>query len=196
MLESIIISYNDIIVVITSQYNSSYWRKILTLMTSAAHSHSMTFQINTHTTNRRNSASKSTAMTCIRPRWFILMHVAAQPGKSWTEFKKFKTHTHVSIFSVVRVTSRGQVSFYGLIQQQHLRLGFWASQGHSWWNYWDSTPFITAWHVSCSRFWCRKVTAEDSSFFVEQPSKTTSCIYQKKKKGKKERSGVGGLTRG
>lgn len=78
--------------------------------------------------------------------------------------------------------SHRQVPFYGLIQQQHLRAGFWASQGHSWWNYWDSPPFITAWHVSCSRFWCRKVTAGDSSLFVEQPSKTTSCVYRTERK--------------
>lgn len=106
---------------------------------------------------------------------FALLHVSKH-----TAGKSRREENHCAIFSTFPIMSSGHVSFYGLIQQLHLRLGFWASQGHSWWNYWDSTPFITAWHVSCSRFCCRKVTAEDSSFFVEQPSKTTSCIYQKK----------------
>lgn len=141
------------------------------------------------------SVSKSTALRCISQQWVILRHVATQSGKSWWDFFFFffnSKRTRLHFFRVVRVPSRGQSSFYGLIQQQHLRLGFWASQGHSWWNDWDSTPFITAWHVSCSRFWCRKVTAEDSSFFVEQPSKTTSRIYQKKRGEKREWEGGGG----
>lgn len=96
-------------------------------------------------------------------------------GKSKREFKKKKNK---SVFIAVAIMSGRQVPFYGLIQQQYLRAGFWASQGHSWWNYWDPPPFITAWHVSCSRFWCRKVTAEDGFLFVAQPSKTTSCVGQ------------------
>lgn len=98
------------------------------------------------------------------------------PGENKKEIKE------IPIFITVAIMSHRQVPFYGLIQQQHLRAGFLASQGHSWWNYWDSPPFITAWHVSCSRFWCRKVTAQDSSLFVEQPSKTTPCVYRTERK--------------
>lgn len=98
-------------------------------------------------------------------------------GESRRELKEKKTPLF-SVFIMVAIMSGRQVPFYGLIQQQNLWVGFWASQGHSWWNYWDPPPFITAWHVSCSRFWCRKVTAEDGSLSNAQPSKTTSCVRQ------------------